>query len=177
MSLVEAFLSGAQRVTVEVTYYIPREAGQGPLAISPTLLGRPAREISHSGILQTFVIQKDDRSDLEDKKLRSVFEELVLSRGGIINVHDRRLRMVMMTDGNVDFNQAAVMPIIIPKPEEVKNAGMQEAVNVFKTMVPFPAVRRFLQYWQDNIDGPMHQVRLACGSIATSSLQQKHMIH
>ena len=147
MSLVDQFLSGAQRVTIEVTYFRPRQVGQESLSIKPNLLGQAPKSINHSGILQTFVAQKDDKSDLEDARLKKVFEELVLMRGGVVHVHDRRLRMGMMTN----FETAAIMPIIIPKPNEVQNSGMAEAVQVFKTMVPFPAVRKFLQYWQDEI--------------------------
>lgn len=177
MSLTQAFLNGAQRVFIEITYFKPRDIGQDDLEIRPVLLGQKPQRIHHSGILQTFVTQKDDVPDLEDKRLQRVFEEMVLMRNGIINIHDRRIRIAEMTQGAVDFDGKQVAPIIIPTSKEMENPGMIDVTATFKTMVPFPRVRAFLQFWQDQIEGPMHQVRLACGSIANSGFQQKHYIN
>lgn len=137
-SLMEEFLNGAQRVTAEVLYFIPLREGDAPRRISTGLLKDGTREVAHTNLLQTFVNQFDDKPDIQDTRLYRVFQELVADRGGVVRIQDRRERLSLMT------KEAAVAPIFIPRPEEELNAGMKEIVDTFKTMIPFPRVRKFL---------------------------------
>ncbi len=176
--LADSFLLGAQRVTLQTHYFKPRQVGQGPLKIQPSLLGQKTEEINHTGILHTFVLQEDDTSDLQDERLRDIFDRLVLSNGGIIKIHDRRKRFAIMTEEAHLLEQTPLLPegmpqpkslvvpqILIPTPEEEGAPGMAETMKAFKTFVPFPRVRHFLQFWQEQIEGPLHHVQFAAAKL------------
>lgn len=173
-SLVEEFLKGTQRVTMRVYYYRPLDIGQAPLEIKPEIIGAKPVIVPHSTILQTFDHQMDDRTDLEDKRLAKVFEQLVIANNGIVRIQDRSQRLSVMQDDIEGSRLANIVPVLIPRPSEQANPGMKETVDTFKTMIPFPRVRKFLQNWQENLDGPLHHVQLAVGSMAHGGYQ-RHM--
>lgn len=189
-SLVKEFLEGAQRVTARLYYYIPLEVGQEPLKLQSKIIGEEPAHLHHSGILQQFVYQQDDRADL-DEELKEIFARIMQTSNGLLKIHDRRERITIMheeaqmaaqkklADGTTIESTASVQvpQIFIPTKQEQANPGMAEINKTFKTMVPYPRLRSFLQYWQDNIDGPLHHVQYAIGSVADSGYQRQHAIN
>ena len=189
-SLVKEFLDGAQRITARLYYYIPLEVGQDPLKLQSKIIGEEPVKLHHSGILQQFVYQQDDQADLDDG-LKEIFARIMQTSNGLIKIHDRRERITLMheeaqlaaqkklADGaTIESNASVQVPqILIPTKQEQANPGMAEINMAFKTMVPYPRLRSFLQYWQDNIDGPLHHVQYAIGSLADSNYQRHHAVN
>ncbi len=171
-SLTQAFLEGKQRVTAKILYYVPRPDGAPALRLSSQFLGEKPRLISHTGVLQSFVYQVDDKSDLEDERLQRVFAELVTKNGGIVALHDRRLRMQIMDEFAASGRPVAVAPVIIPTIEQEQSPGMADEVLAFKTLIPFLAVRKFLKFWQEKIDGPLKEVQIASAPLSSTSYSQ-----
>ncbi len=170
-SMVLDFLKGAERVTTHVLYKKPLNVGQEPLVTQPVLLGEARQTLTHS-ILTTFTHQFDDHTDLEDERLASVFKEVVLENDGVIRIQDRKQRIAIVNEAaGESLSRLNTMPIVIPLASEKGNAGMKEAETVFRTLVPFPRVRKFLEYWQENLDGPIVEVKIAAGSIARANWQ------
>jgi uncharacterized protein Usg len=181
MSLTEAFLA-ADRVTASIFYYQPLQVGQAPLKIKSPLLGQPVKMQNHSALLQEFIYQKDDRADL-DPSLQGIFKEVMIRNSGIIKIYDRRLdlgetseqeQMALQTDlaDGVKIPSAVGVPvtqIIIPRMSETLTKAEDEINVAFRTLIPFPSVRRFLQMWQEKIEAPLHHVRFAACSAAQSS--------
>lgn len=174
-TLIEQFLNGAQRVTTEVCYFIPLPDGAAPRQISTGDIKCPTLEVPHTNVLQTFVHQFDDKSDIRDERLFRVFQELVANRGGIVPIQDRRERFAMMAQSSAPGSSQTMAPVFIPRPSEVFNAGMKDVVDTFKTMIPFPRVREFLQYWQENIAGPIREVRLAAAPIPNARFTNQRL--
>lgn len=154
--LADRFFMEAHRVTAQILYFMPLKEGQAPLQIESRLIGQRPQQIHHTNVLQTFAHQFDDVSDLEDPALVKVFRDVVVAKGGLINIHDRKSRLSIMAEGD-----GPTLPVIIPRPSEELNPGLKDEVKTFKTLIPFPQVREFLQFWQENIEGPIHQVQLA----------------
>ena len=190
-SLIKEFLNGTQRVTAHLYYFMPLEIGQEPLKLESKLLGKEPKKLHHRGILQEFLFQADDRADLDDE-LKDVFARIMQTSNGLIKIHDRRERITLMqeeaqlaaqkklADGkSTESNSPAVQvpQIFIPTKEELGNAGMVDINKAFKTMVPYPRLRSFLQFWQETIDGPLHHVQYALGSLADSSYQRQHALN
>lgn len=69
-----------------------------------------------------------------------------------------------------------VMPLLIPSVPETLNAGMADTVQTFKAMVPFPGLRSFLQFWQEEIDGPLHEVHIASSGFTKASIGARHVL-
>ena len=174
-SLVLDFLKGAERITAHVFYRKPLEIGQEPLVVPSPLLGQAPKVLSHS-IITTFTHQFDDKTDMKDVRLAKVFEELVLQNNGIVRIQDRTKRIsVMNEEAGKSLSRLNTAPVLIPLPSEKNNAGMQEAEKTFRTLVPFPRVREFLEYWQEHLDGPMIEVQMAIGSMVKS--EWRHVGH
>lgn len=168
--LMEEFLKGSKVVVAQILYFRPLEEGRAPLKINHGLIGEKPTEIQHTNLLQTYFLQTDDTPDIKDERLTAVFESLVLARNGIVRIQDRKQRLAAMNFGQEDVAKGVVTPILIPKSSELSNPGMQEIVETFKTMIPFPKVRKFLQFWQENLDGPLHEVHFATGDIVKQKL-------
>lgn len=189
MSLSEAFL-GADRVTASIFYYQPLQVGQAPLKIKSPLLGQPEKTQTHSVLLQEFVYQQDDRADL-DPSLKSIFNNIMIRNNGIVKIYDRRLdlgetseqeQMALQTDlaDGVKIPSAIGIPvsqIIIPRLSETLTKGEDETNVAFRTLIPFPSLRRFLQMWQEKIEAPLHHVRYGACSAAESSYTNECSIH
>lgn len=173
------FNMSADRVSVQVAYFLPLDPGQPPLRLRPELLGGEERVLPHKGVMQIFAHQFDDHSDLEDVRLQRAYEATMIASRGIVRIHDRKERLSTLLeeaakinpDNRVTYQDALekAPKIIVPKPAELASPGMKEENTIFKTLVPYPRVRKFLQYWQDEIEGPMHHIRLAAGRTATHS--------
>jgi uncharacterized protein Usg len=189
-SLVKEFLAGTQRVTVNVYYFRPLEAGQEPLKLQSKIIGEEPTKLHHTGILQQFVYQEDDRADL-DEGLKEIFAEIMQTSGGILKIHDRRERVTLMqkeaqlaaqrklADGSTIESTAGVQvpQILIPTKQEQSNPGMAEINKAFTTLVPYPRLRSFLQDWQDNKDGPLHHVQYAISSLSDSNYSNHYAIN
>lgn len=189
-SLVKEFLAGTQRVTVNVHYFIPLEEGREPLKLQSKIIGEKPTELHHSGILQQFLYQEDDCADL-DEGLKEIFASIMQTSGGILKIHDRRERVVLMqkeaqlaaqrklADGSTIESTAGVQvpQIFIPTKQEQSNPGMAEINKAFTTLVPYPRLRAFLQDWQDNKKGPLHHVQYAVSSLTDSNYCHHHAIN
>lgn len=174
-SLALEFLKGAERVTAHVFYRKPLEAGQEPLVVRSPLLGQAPKVLDHS-IITTFTHQFDDTTDMKDVRLAKVFEDLVMKNNGIVRIQDRTKRIsVMNEEVGQSLSRLNTVPLIIPLPSEKNNAGMKEAETTFRTLVPFPRVRKFLEYWQEHLEGPMVEVQMTIGSITKS--EWRHVNH
>ncbi|MFA5592807.1 MAG: hypothetical protein WC989_05805 [Micavibrio sp.] len=178
-SLIEEFLEGSKRITARVYYFIPLPEGEESRQLPSPLIGEQPARIYHAGILQEFIYQQDDRADIDDG-LKDVFARVMQISNGIVKIHNRMERMAVMQEevqleaqkklaGGVAIDTASsviVPQVFIPKPDEETNAGMDEINQTFKALVPFPRLRGFLQYWQDNINGPLHHMQFVTGSLA-----------
>lgn len=187
MSLGHHFQSSVERVSLQVVYYLPLDPGQAPIRLRPELLGGEERVLEHKGILNSFAHQFDDHSDQEDPRLQEAYQKIMSASQGIVRIHDRRERISSLLEEAAKINPDNTMPyqdalqiapkIIVPKPEELTSTGMGEENTVFKTLIPYPRVRAFLQFWQNEIEGPMHHIRIAAGRAATSTYNNTHHFH
>lgn len=170
-SLSDVFIGQTQRVTAHILYFIPLEEGRGPLKIAPTLLGEASREVPHRNVLQTYTEQFDDAPDFADERLVRVFQNLVMAQNGVVRIQNPVDRLAIMTEAS----GSKIKPIVIPRPNEMANAHLRDEIAAFKTLIPFPAVRKFLQYWQENLDGPLYEVRLITSAIYNNNWRNAAM--
>lgn len=188
-SMIEDFLEGSKRVTAYVYYFIPLNEGEKPRQLPTKIIGEKPIELHHAGILQQFVYQQDDRADVKDE-LKDIFAKVMETSNGIVKIHDRSQRIALMHQegqleaqrdlaGGVRIESLSGIPvpqILIPKPHEEAVAGMEDISRTFKTLIPFPRLRGFLQYWQENVSGPLHHVQYVAGNL-TSGYQNHHAIN
>lgn len=158
------------RVVVDLHYYMPLPEGSKPLKVASNLIGEEPRTVNHRGILQTFLFQDDDVSDLAPEQFGAFYDQIARSNG-IVRIADPRERLALFAEeaqaltGKTSGTRveatldriAAAPSIIIPKAA----AGSESSVelNNFHTLVPFPKVREFLKFWERELDGPLHHIQ------------------
>ncbi len=181
--LIDEFLRGSSRITTRIFYYVPLNEGQEPLKVRPTLIGEKPVELNHAGVIQEYIYQVDDKSDLH-ADFADVFNSIMNASHGNVKILDRAQRITLMgaaeqlatqqkTAQGQKLESDKVLPvpqIIIPRKTEEYSGGMRELTQAFHTLVPFPKVRSFLQFWQDKLDGPLNHIQFSHGSIANASL-------
>jgi uncharacterized protein Usg len=165
MSDLLSQFNGAVLVSAQIFYFKPRGLDQGPLEIPAEFIGQKAHKINHSGIVQEFFWQSYDHNDLDAaawakfKKQQIEFKHSLSMPDG-----DERLRDMFAQANAVDANEEtkAMMAILQGRtPEDmpfVPDRSELSADETLRAMVPYTKLRGFLEFWQRELDGPLHSV-------------------
>lgn len=184
MSLSNTF-EATSRVSAHIYYMRPLQVGQNPLEIKSALIGKEPAVQHHSVLLQSFIYQNDDQMDLSPE-LKNIFQRTMRLNQGIVKIYDRKSRLGVLgeieqlrlqrkladgTELDVETVKAVeVSQVIVPSlGEEIAGGDQAASAARFKTLIPYPRLRRFLQKWQDEFEAPLHHVQFAAGHSARAS--------
>ena len=184
MSLSQEF-TASSRVCAHIYYMRPLQIGQNPLSIASDMIGQKPAVQNHSVLLQSFIYQNDDEMDLS-ADLKKIFERTMRLNQGIVKIYDRQSRLGVMSeveqlrlqrklaDGTeldaATIKAVEVSQVIVPSVgEEIASGEQSPSTARFKTLIPYPRLRRFLQKWQQEFEAPLHHIQFAAGQAAKAT--------
>lgn len=158
-----ATLGDYRLVTAVIEYFIPRrEQNAPPLVVAPTLIGQAPTVLSHAGLLQQFTWQQFDLDETQTPRIQTLREHfhtmLPQDEAGRDRILDGIFRRA--AKGGGVFGNALVAAVDRAGNVQMPSSNLTQE-EAFRAMVPFPGLRKFLQYWAENIEGPIHSVRFA----------------
>ena len=156
--------NGAALVTLDIHFFRPPRNPGEILEIAAEFIGQDPKKVDHSGILQSFVWQLKDKSDIEPRSLRSYINArtaFIASTQGM-NAQER-LNYILSYAANEADKQSLELLV-----KGCGNSFMPQSYiieisseELFKTICPYPKVRDFIRFWDENIEGPLQNVRFS----------------